>query len=224
MKILICGGNNEADFVIRAFNKGNNKLVVMNDDREIASLLSERNDIDVIRTDPSKIYSFEDADIVNFDLVIALMEKDADNFVCCKIAKEKFGIKKAICTVTNPNNVEIFQALGVDTPISASYLLTQRIEGESDIESITKTLSLENNKIVITEIKIKKDFQCCNQSLLELQLPKYANITCIFRDPHVIIPHGDTVIKQGDTLVIASAPADQRKLIRFIKRVKDVVE
>lgn len=224
MKILICGGKNEADFVIRAFNKGNNKLVIMNDDSQTAKMLSERNDVDVIDTDPSKLYSFEIADIVNFDLVIALMDRDADNFVCCKIAKEKFGIKKAICTVSNPNNVEVFQTLGIDTPISASYLLTQRIEGESDIESITKTLSLENDKIVITEIKIKKDFECCNQSLLELQLPKYGNITCIFRDPRVVIPRGDTIIKQGDTLVIASAPQDQKKLIRFVKRTKDVIE
>lgn len=222
MKVLICGGNQQADFVIRSFTKSKrNKIVVINDDEDIAKELSDRYGIEVLDTDPTKLYSFEIADIYDFDLVIALMEKDADNFVCCHIAKDQFNIKKAICTVNNPNNVEIFEELGIDTAISSSYLLTQRIEGETDIENITKTFSLQNDKIVITEITVLPNFECCNRSLMDLQLPKCGNITCIFRDPKVIIPRGDTVIKNGDNLVIASSPDDQKKLIRFIKKERE---
>ena len=222
MKVLICGGNQEADFVIRSFLKNKrNKIVVINNDAEIAKELSDHYGIEVLDTDPTKLYSFEIADIYDFDLVIALMEKDADNFVCCHIAKDKFNIKKAICTVTNPNNVEVFEELGIDTAISASYLLPQRIEGETDIENITKTFSLQNDKIVITEITVLPNFECCNRSLMDLQLPKCGNITCIFRDPKVIIPRGDTIIRNGDNLVIASSPDDQKKLIKFIKKERE---
>ncbi|MCI1735357.1 MAG: TrkA family potassium uptake protein [Bacilli bacterium] len=221
MKILICGGKTEADFVIRSFQSPHNKLVIMNDDPLTAKILSEQNGVDVLDTDPTKIYSFEIADVYGFDLVIALMESDADCYVCCKIAKEHFGIKKAICTVSDPDNVEIFKALGIDSPISGSYLLTQRIKGESDIESIIKTLTLENDKIVITEINVKKNLDCCGKSLMQLKLPDYANVTCIFRNPEVVIPHGNTIIQSGDTLVIASAPDDQKKLIKFIKKTTD---
>ena len=222
MKVLICGGNQEADFVIRSFLKNKrNKIVVINNDAEIAKELSDHYGIEVLDTDPTKLYSFEIADIYDFDLVIALMEKDADNFVCCHIAKDKFNIKKAICAVPNPNNVEVFEELGIDTAISASYLLTQRIEGETDIENITKTFSLQNDKIVITEITVLPNFECCNRSLMDLQLPKCGNITCIFRDPKVIIPRGDTIIRNGDNLVIASSPDDQKKLIKFIKKERE---
>lgn len=222
MKVLICGGNQEADFVIRSFSHNKrNKIVVMNDDEDIAKNLSNRYGIEVLDTDPTKIYSFEIADIYDFDLVIALMEKDADNFVCCHIAKDKFNIKKAICTVTDPNNVEMFEELGIDTAISSSYLLTQRIEGETDIENITKTFSLQNDKIVITEITVLPSFECCNKSLMDLQLPRCGNITCIFRDPKVIIPRGDTIIKAGDNLVIASSLEDQKKLIKFVKKERE---
>ncbi|MFA6829675.1 MAG: TrkA family potassium uptake protein [Bacilli bacterium] len=221
MKILICGGNTEADYAIRSFSDGHNKLVVINDDANIAKILSERNSISVLDTDPTKLYSFEIADVFEFDLVIALMENDSDNFVCCKLAKDKFHIKKAICTVSDPNHVDIFQALGIDSPISSSYLLTQRIKGESDIENLIKTLSIENDKIVITEVKIKEEFDCCNKSLMELQIPDYANITCIFRNPQVIIPHGTTRIIANDTLVVASAPSDQKRLIKYLKKEKD---
>ncbi len=217
MNILVCGGKAEADYVLSAFRKHGNRIVVLNEDDDTADLLSEHYSLDIFKVDPTKIYSYEIADVTNFDLVVALMEKDADNFVVCKIAKELFHIKKAICTVTNPNNVAIFQRLGIDSPISASYLLTERIRGESDVESIFRTLSLEDEKIVITEVKILETFPCVNQTLAQLQLPNSGNITCIFRDPDVIIPRGNTVIEAGDTMVIASAMESQQELIDYLK-------
>ena len=218
MNILICGGRQQADYVLSVFaSKRNNRIVVMNEDDRIAERISEHYDLPVISSDPTKRYSFEIADITNFDLVISLQDSDADNFVTCKLAKEVFHIKKAICTVSNPNNVEVFQKLGIDVAISDSYLLTQKIKGESDIESIFKTSSLENDKIVITEIKIKEDFWCIGKSLKDLGLPKTGNITCIFRDPEVIIPRGDAIIRLGDIVVIASAPEHQEELVKFMK-------
>jgi trk system potassium uptake protein TrkA len=221
MKILVCGGKNEAEYVISAYVGGRNKIVVMNNNEHVAKEISETYDLEVLVTDPTKMYSFEIADVYNFDLIIALLDRDVDNFVCCKIAKERFAIKKAICTVSDPNNVEVFTRLGIDSPISASHLLKQRIEGETDIESLIKTMTLENDKIVITEITVKKEFSCCGLSLAQLQLPKFGNITCIYRDPSVVIPRGDTVIMPNDKLVIASAPADQKKIIKFIKKEKE---
>lgn len=217
MNILVCGGKTEADYVLSAFKKHGNHIVVMNEDDDTAELLSEHYSLDVFKIDPTKIYSFEVADVTNFDLVVSLMEKDADNFVVCKIAKELFHIKKAICTVTNPNNVSIFQRLGIDSPISASYLLTERIRGESDVESIFRTLSLEDEKIVITEVKILETFPCVNQTLAQLRLPNSGNITCIFRDPDVIIPRGNTIIQVGDTIVIASGQDAQQELVDYLK-------
>lgn len=217
MNILICGGRMEADYVLSAFHKRGNRIVVMNSSADTCELLSEHYGLDVLKTDPTKIYSFEIADVENFDLVVSLMEKDEDNFVVCKIAKFLFHIKKAICTVNNPNNVAVFQKLGIDSPISASYLLTERIKGESDINSIFKTLSLENEKIVITEINILPEFWCVGKSLKDLGLPASGNITCIFRAPEVIIPRGNTVIQAKDIMIIASAPENQQELIGFIK-------
>lgn len=218
MKILICGGKQQADYVLQEFtNHKRNKIVVMNEDDFTAEEISEHYGLEVLKTDPTKTYSFEIADVTNYDLMVTLQENDADNFVTCMIAKKLFGIKKTISTVTNPNNVDIFMKLGVDVAISDSYLLTQKIKGESDIESIWKTFSLENDKIVITEIKIKEDFPCVGKSLLDLRLPRTGNITCIFRDPEVLIPRGDTLILENDTLVIASAPENQDDLINFIK-------
>ncbi len=218
MNIVVCGGRQQADYLLSVFaNKRGNNIVVINDDEKIADTISEHYGLEVIKSDPTKHYSFEIANVTNFDLVISLQSNDVDNFVTCRMAKQFFHIKKSICTVSNPNNVDIFTHLGIDVAISDSYLLTQKIKGESDIESVFKTSSLEGEKIVITEIKIKDSFWCVGKDLKSLGLPKTGNITCIFRDPEVIIPRGDTTINVNDTLVIASAPKNQEELIEFIK-------
>lgn len=221
MNILVCGGKQQADYILSAFtNQKGNKIVVMNNDSLTADRISEHYGISVIQTDPTKKYSFEIANVTNFDLVISLQQADEDNFVTCKMAKDLFHIKKAITTVNNPNNVEIFMHLGIDVAFSASYLLTQKIKGESDIESIFKTSSLEDDKLVITEIKILDTFWCVGKALKDLQLPKTGNITCIFRDPEVVIPRGETTIHEGDMLVIASAPEHVTSLVDFIKGIE----
>jgi trk system potassium uptake protein TrkA len=218
MRIFICGGKSEADFVISAFDKKDNHLVVMSEDYDTGKMLSERHGIDVLISDPLKIYSFESAGIENFDLVVSLLERDVDNFVVCRLCKDVFHVHKAICTVNNPSKVVSFRMMGIDSPISASYLLADQIEGESNVDSLVKSLSLENKKVVITEIKIQANFACVNQSLKNLDLPKEGNICCIFRDPQVLIPRGDTVIKSGDTLIVASALLEQAKVIAFLRR------
>lgn len=107
--------------------------------------------------------------------------------------------------------------MGVDSPISSTYLLTERIKGESDIESVFRTSSLENDKLVITEIRIKPSFWCVGMSLKNLGLPKTGNITCIFRDPTVVSFLAGDRIQAEDTLIIASAPENQAELVKFIK-------
>lgn len=218
MRILIADGKNNADYVIREFLKLGHQIVVINNDEETARELSERNGIEVINSDPTKIFSFVNSEVDSFDLVVALSDKDDNNFVICQIAKKLFNIKKAICVVSDPEKVAPFFDLGIDAPISSSKMLAERIKGESDLDSLFKTLSLENEKIVIVEIYVKPVFSCSGKALKDLNFPAGGNICCIYRNPQVIIPRGDTSIESGDTLVIACTPSNQDDIIGFIKR------
>lgn len=220
MKIIVSGGDHQADFVIHEFKKNGNKIVVINEDEKTAHYLSSQNGIDVFLNDPTKVYSYEEASVYGFDLIISLLPKDEDNFVACSIAKRLFGVRKAICTVNDPDNVRIFKSLGVDSPISASYLLTERIKGESDVESLIQTLSLENDKITITEFKVKRGFLIVGKPLRDFVFPKPCNVCCLYRDPSVLIPRGDTEVREGDTLILASASSDQDEVVAYLRKEK----
>ncbi|MBN2268440.1 MAG: NAD-binding protein [Acholeplasmataceae bacterium] len=220
MKIVIAGGKHEADFVIKALKEEHHHLIVINQDRIFAEYISTSNDIPVFPGDPTKGYCLSDAEVHGADVLLALGDSDTDNYITCITAKRLFNIKKTVAKVRNPKNVEIFKKLGVDSVISSTYLLAQTILNESSVEKILKTLSIEDEKIVMIELGVEADYSLVNKRIMDIQFPKNINISCIFRDPHVIIPNGSTVIKPDDKLIIISTPNEQEEIIEFIRKKK----
>lgn len=220
MKIVIAGGKHEADFVIKALKEEHHHLIVINQDRAFAEYISTSNDVPVFPGDPTKGYCLSDAEAQGADVLLALGNSDTDNYITCITAKRLFNIKKTVAKVRNPKNVEIFKKLGVDSVISSTYLLAQTILNESSVEKILKTLSIEDEKIVMIELGVEADFSLVNKRIMDIQFPKNINISCIFRDPHVIIPNGSTIIKPDDKLIIISTPNEQEEIIEFIRKKK----
>ncbi len=220
MKIVIAGGKHEADFIVSKLKKEHHQLIVINQDRDFATYISANNDIDVFPGDPTKAYTLSDAEAQQADVLLALSDNDTDNYITCITAKKLFNIKKTVAKVKNPKNVELFKRLGIDSVISSTYLLAQTILNESSVENIIKTLSIEDEKIVMLEIGVEEEYAIVNKRLMDIRFPSNINISCIFRDPHVIIPKGDTLIKENDKLIIISTPNDQDEIVEFIQKRK----
>lgn len=218
MKIVIAGGKHQADFLIKMLLAEKHQLIVINKDEKYADYISTENDIPVFQADPSKPYALSDANIDGADLLIALSEKDTDNYVICKLAKKVFQVKKCVSIISNPKNVKVFKKLGVDSVISATFLLGQSIKTEMSVEKWFRTLSIEDEKIVMIEIVVESGFKLVNRAIKDINFPENINISCIFRDPEVIIPNGNTVIKTTDKLIIISKTEAQDEVIRFIQK------
>ena len=83
-------------------------------------------------------------------------------------------------------------------------------------------MTLDDNKISMVEVTVSENFAICNRKIMEINFPKFANISCIYRKPNVIIPNGQTIILPKDKLLIVSAPIDQKKVIEYVSRTKEV--
>lgn len=220
MKIVITGGKHEADYIVSKLKKEHHHLIVINQDRDFAEYISANNDIDVFPGDPTKAYVLSDAEGQNADVLLALSDSDTDNYITCITAKKLFNVKRTVAKVKNPKNVELFKRLGIDSVISSTYLLAQTILNESSVENIIKTLSIEDEKIVMLEIGVEEEFSIVNKRLMDIEFPSNINISCIFRDPHVIIPKGDTLIKADDKLILITTPNDQDEIVEYIQKRK----
>ena len=217
MKIVIANGHQSADYLIKYFKNIRNKIIVINSSKDTIQYLTKSNKIAAFYGDPYKKEILDNAHIEQADLFIALGNEDTDNFVACQLAKKVYSVKKVICTVTNPKNVELFKSLGLDSVISSTYLLASSIVSESSLEKLTKSMSLENDKIVLSEVTIKENYQIANRQIMDINFPKTGTISCIYRKPNVIIPNGKSTILANDKLFVVSSKKDQKSIIEFIQ-------
>lgn len=220
MRIIICGGTNQAAYIIDMFRKDRkrkNSLTVISNNADYAKFLSNKYKIPVIIGDFTKSYILDDANIENADLFITLSNVDTDNYVACLLAKNVYHVKKTISAVLNPNNVKVFKRLGIDSAISSSFLIGETIKNESNIEEVFKSLSIEDDMIKIIEVNVKNNFLICNKELKDLvDFPDFCTISAIFRKPHIIIPKGKTDIRNGDKLILVGSTKDEEKIINYI--------
>ena len=222
MKIIICGGTNQASYIIDMFKKDKrkkNNLIIINEDADYAKYLSNKFKVPVVVGDFTKTYILDDANIFGADLFITLSNSDTDNYDACLLAKNVYQVKKVISAVSNPNNVKVFKSLGIDSAISSSFLIGETIKNESNIEDVFKSLSIEDDMIKIIEVNVKGNFVICNKELKDLiDFPDFCTISAIFRKPHIIIPKGKTDIRRGDKLIIVGSTKDQDKIISYITK------
>ena len=221
MKIVIAGGTNEAEYIVHLFNKRGNKLVVINPSRETAELIVEAERIKVYNGAPWKAFALEESGAQDADIFISLCSEDTENYTSCMLAKTCFGAKKCICLVNDPKNVDLFEELGVDSVICSTYLLGDSIKNESSVEDIIKAISLDNNKIVMIEATVLSNFEISGKKIMDIHFPKYASISCIIRGKDVIIPNGQIEIMPKDKLMMVTSPADQNRLIAFVKKERE---
>ncbi len=217
MNVVIANGDLEAAYVIDSFKEDkHNKIIVINSDKDTADYLMKHQHVSVYVGNPWRTYALEEAGIYDADLFISLSNNDTDNYVSCILAKKVFNVRKCICVVKNPDNVEIYKKLGIDSVISSTYLLTQNIKNESLEGNLIRSMNLDSNKIVMVEATLLSKYRICNKAIMDIKFPSYANIAYIMRDNEFIIPKGNVVLKPRDTLVIACEKDDEKELTKYI--------
>ncbi len=221
MKIVIAGGNSQAEFIVANFKGKGNELIVINPNKDVADSILKRCRVPVYVGSPWRKYALEETDSYDADVFIALCDKDTDNFASCTLAKRCFNARKTICVVSNPKNVDLYTKLGIDSVISSTYLLSESIQRSSSVESMIKTLSLDNDKVNVIEATILSKHRICDKKIMEIGFPKYASIAAIYRNYQIIIPNGQIELKAKDVLLVVTAKENQKKILAYLQAEKD---
>lgn len=213
MKVLIVGGRGKADFLMNSLLDKKNSVTLIHDDEEYCRQLARKYDTTIICGDGTKRYILEEAEIENQDIVIALTPKDCANFVICQLAKKVYGIKRAFATVNNPKNVDVFKKLGIDSAISATYVVSNMIEQLATINDLSHLTVMESGHIHLMELLVKEQDPIVNQQIKDIDISEEMIISCIIRNSQALIPKGDTFILSGDKLIILSTGTQPQSFI-----------
>lgn len=79
-------------------------------------------------------------------------------------------------------------------------------------------MSFEDDKIVLTEIIVKENYELSGRKIMDINFPKTGTISCVYRKPSVIIPNGQTTIYPNDKLLSSLLLRNKKTLSSSYKK------
>ena len=118
----------------------------------------------VIRGDATEIAVLERAGIARPpELLLAVTGDDEDNLVISQIAKEAYGVAKAIARVNDPRNQQHFDLLGITQTVCATTSILGLVEHEVPEHGLVRLLELQKEGLVVVEVQVEGGSPCCGQ-------------------------------------------------------------
>lgn len=200
--VLLIGGRSKArSMAISLLEQGYN-VTVINKSHEDCLKLAEIKGLNVILGDGTKPYILDEACANEADIAIALSSKDTDNLIACQLCKKKFNVPKTVSLVGDPNKMDFFYQMGIDSVVCAVSVVTSILHQQAFIDEMTNIVPVGKGRVQIVEVSIPSESPVAFKKLWEITLPKEAVVGCILRADTTLIPRGDTRILAGDTLVV----------------------
>ncbi len=128
MNILIVGDDLQTESLAMHLSSTRNVITLISQDPDYCEKIANQLESSIIVGDASQPEILAIAGADHCDLLISMLNKDADNLVICMMAKKIFGIKRTIATVANPVNDVVFYRLGIDSVICTTAICTNQIE------------------------------------------------------------------------------------------------
>jgi len=140
-------------------------------------------------------------------VVVGATGDDEDNLIVCQLAKVKFNVPRTVARVSNPHNVAVFRALGVDAPVSATEVLMGLIEAELGSE-LVRGVAVKASGTCLADLALPLVSALVGKRVVDIVLPRGGFIVCIVRSGKPLPPEPDTVVEPGDELVVYSQLLD----------------
>lgn len=206
--IMIVGGSKIAYYLTQFCNSVgiDVKIIDMNPDKcqELSELLHPAM---IIQGDGSDHEIMIEEGIQDVDAFIALTGMDEENIIISMYAN-LCGVNKVITKVNRSNYEEIMDHAGIPTFVSPKNVTANQIiqyvralqnSYGSNVSSMTRIV---HNSVEALEFKVRSNFNKLNIPLKEFTTKQNLLLATIIRNGKVIIPSGDDVIMENDSVVV----------------------
>ncbi|HAE87141.1 TPA: potassium transporter TrkA [Candidatus Marinimicrobia bacterium] len=214
MNIIIVGGGNTLYFLSRNFTSKGYKITIINRNKVECVQLARQLKATVIHGDGSDVNILKEAGAIGTDIVLAITPNDQDNLVICQISMLEFGVPRAMALANDPDNVRVFNDLGIPT-FSTTHIVSSLIEQRASMDQITNLLPLSDGQVNVTEIIIDEKSPVRNIPLKDINLPDNALISIIIRNNSPIVPRGGNKLMTGDKIVLITLPENHGPVLKM---------
>ena len=143
------------------------------------------------------------------DAFVSLTDIDEENMIASMFAT-KLKVRKSITLIRSDDIGGMLRELGIQNTVSPKNIIANRVisyvralanKRGSNILTLTKVVE---GQVEALEFFAKTEEDFYNIPLKDLQLKSECLVACIIRDHEIIIPNGNSVIKQGDNVIVVT--------------------
>jgi trk system potassium uptake protein TrkA len=206
MYVVIAGAGKVGWNLARELMSKRHEVTVIESDRSRYLTVEQELEHAIQYGDATELWVLERAGINRADLTIAVTGDDEDNLLICQLAKEKYLCERIIARVNNPRNRQYFELLGIQPAVSATDLILRLIEHEVPSYGTVHLLDLRDEQLEIIEVEVPDGSPVIGRRIREIELPDGALIISILREGKGFVPKADTVIQDGDEVLLVLDP------------------
>lgn len=218
MYIIVIGAGRVGYYLTKALLAEGHEALVVEKQAWVCQAINEELGSVCFQGDGCEAAVLADAGTGRADMFVAVTGDDEDNMVACQVAKHKFNVPRTIARARNPQNVVLFEKLGIDTTVSTTNLILEQIEEKVPTHPLTHLLTIRERGLELVEVRIPPESNTIGKSIRELSLPRQAMLTLVVRKSgRPIIPTGNTMF-QSEDLIIAVTPPELEGILQSTLR------
>ncbi len=225
-KVMIIGGHTISEYLLELMVKDGYQITVLENDPNRCRVLMERfPHCRILCTGEGELLEIlKEEQLSEMDMVVSLTDSDETNLVISMFSWS-CHIPSVLTYVEIPEHLRMLHKVNIDITVSAVESASLRAmrfiryhDGEEMQREIGKFYLVADGKAEIKEIVAGNDFKLLNIPFKDkaFHLKKGILIAAIIRDGQTIVPSGETCIKDGDQVIIATS----RKLT--IRHLNDI--
>ena len=220
MKIIIAGAGNVGTHLAKLLSRERQDIILMDDDEEKLSTLSNNFDLMTVTASPSSISGLKEVGVKEADLFIAVTPDESRNMTACMLA-HNLGALKTVARIDNyeyllPKNKEFFQKLGVDSLIYPEMLAAKEIVSSMRMSWVRQWWEFCGGALILIGAKMREKAEILDIPLHQLGSPNIPyHVVAIKRGTDTIIPRGDDTIKLNDIVYFTTT----RKYIPSLRKI-----
>lgn len=215
MYVIVVGGGKVGYHLTKTLiQEGHEVLLIEKDPKSINYLTDMLGDV-VMLGDGCEVRTMDEAGMGRANVVVAVTGDDEDNLVICQMAKRKFGVPRTLARVNDPKNEALFQELGIDQTVSSTRVIFNLLEQQIESGQVIPLAALKKGEIEVVEADLTATSPVVGKKIGQVDLPPNTLIISVIRDGHATIPHADTRLREGDS-VIAMIKSERERELREV--------
>jgi len=211
MRIVIAGAGEVGTHLAKMLSNENHEIILI--DPEEAYLKPVDSSLDLLTYEGSatSVRLLQDILRKKTDLFIAVTHYEDTNITASILAK-RFGAMKTIARIDNldyleHSTVDFFKSIGIDSLIYPELIAAREVLGLLHETGTSEFMEFSGGRLAMYVQKLGENAPILNKSLREIAITnrtdKYRAVA-IKRNEVTIIPRGNEVFKQGDTVYVIS--------------------